>query len=84
MRKGSGLMAAMTKAQKTMMNEFHQKLLELWEKYWNPDDSDSYWDDLTDDAMALISQFQTKNPTMNAFISNMVVAFLNSREELIM
>jgi hypothetical protein len=75
-------MTAMTKAQKTMMRDFGQKMFELWEKYWNPIDSDEYWDSLTDDAMKLIGQFQSKDKVLNNFLSNVVVSFLNSREEL--
>lgn len=72
----------MTNAQKTMMRDFEQKLFALWEEYWNPNDSDEYWDGLTEAAMDLINQFQSKDTVMNNFLSNVVVAFLNSREEL--
>jgi hypothetical protein len=65
-----------------MMKDFNKELFKLCEKYWNPIDEDTYWDQLTDDAMSLISQFQTNDAVMNNFLSNIVVAFLNSREEL--
>ena len=71
----------MTLAQKTMMRDFNQKFYELCEKYWNPTNSDEYWDRLTDDAMNLICQFQTKDVAVNNLISNFVAAFLNSRED---
>lgn len=75
---------SMTPAQKTMMREFDQRFFELLEKYWNPTDSDDYWDKLTEDAMQLIAQFQSSDVVLNNFLSNIVVAFLNSREELTM
>jgi hypothetical protein len=71
----------MTVAQKTMMRDFNQKFFELLENYWNPINSDEYWDKLTDDAMDLICQFQTKDAVTNSLISNLVSAFLNSRED---
>ena len=74
----------MTKSQKIMMRDFEQKLFELWETYWNPTDSDEYWDDLTNAAMDLISKFQTKDTKLNNFLSNIVVTFLNSREDMVM
>lgn len=74
-------MSTMTVAQKTMMRDFNQKFFELLEKYWNPMNSDEYWDNLTDDAMDLICQFQTKDAVTNSLISNLVSAFLNSRED---
>lgn len=74
--------STMTASQKIMMRDFHQRFFELMEKYWNPADSDKYWDDLTEDAMKLIGQFQSSNKIQNGFLSNVVVAFLNSREEL--
>lgn len=74
-------MSTMTLAQKTMMRDFNQKFFELCEKYWNPIDSDEYWDELTDAAMTLICQFQTKDTVVNNLISNLVAAFLNSRED---
>ena len=77
-------MSVMTNSQKVMMKEFEQNLFKLWETYWNPTDSDDYWDGLTDDAMSLISKFQTKDAVLNNFLSNIVVAFMNSREELMM
>lgn len=72
----------MTKAQKIMMREFSKSLFDLWENYWIPSNDDNYWDALTDDAMTLISKFQTNDPVFNNFLSNVVVAFLNSREEM--
>ena len=74
-------MSTMTLAQKTMMRDFNQKFFELWEKYWNPINSDEYWDELTDAAMDLIRQFQTKDVVVNNLISNLVATFLNSRED---
>ena len=74
-------MSTMTVAQKTMMRDFNQKFFELWEKYWNPINSDEYWDELTDAAMDLICQFQTKDVVVNNLISNLVATFLNSRED---
>lgn len=73
----------MTASQKIMMQEFNQKFFALQEKYWNPNDSESYWDGLTEDAMRLIAEFQSQNEALNSFLSNSVVVFLNSREEML-
>ena len=73
----------MTASQKIMMQEFNQKFFALQEKYWNPIDSDSYWDNLTEDAMRLIAEFQSQNEALNSFLSNSVVVFLNSREDML-
>lgn len=73
---------SMTNAQKVMMRDFTEQMFEMWEKYWVPDDSDMYWDDLAEEAMSLIGRFQTRDAAHNGFLSNIVVAFLNSREEL--
>ena len=74
-------MPAMTKAQRLVMKDFGEKFSELLEKYWNPIDSDDYWDNLTGDAMDLIAEFQSSDKVLNNFLSNMVASFLNSREE---
>jgi RNAse (barnase) inhibitor barstar len=73
----------MTAAQKTMMREFNQKFFALQEKHWNPVNNDSYWDLLTDDAMSLLSEFQSNDNALNNFLSAVVAAFLNSREEVL-
>ena len=73
----------MTPAQKTMMREFNQEYFALLEKYWNPNTSDVYWDELTDAAMSLLDRFQTHDRVLSDFISNIVAAFLNSREEML-
>ena len=72
----------MTASQKVMMQEFNRKFFALQDKYWNPNDSDIYWDNLTEDAMHLIAEFQSQNEAINNFLSNIVVSFLNSREEM--
>ena len=74
-------MSAMTKAQRLVVKDFEGKFFKLLEKYWNPVDSDTYWDKLTDDAMALIAEFQSSDRALNNFLSNVVASFLNSREE---
>lgn len=76
-------MTATTIAQKNMMREFNEKFLALMEKYWTPNNSDVYWDNLTADAMELLEQFQTSDSILNEFLSNIVAAFLNSREDII-
>ena len=76
-------MFRMSAAQKTMMREFNQKFFKLMEKYWNPTDSDEYWDDLTEDATKLIDYFQSSDLVTNKFLSNVVVAFMNSREDML-
>jgi len=73
----------MTAAQKTMMREFVQDYYALMETYWTPTPSSAYWDRFTDDALKLISKYQTSDATLNGFISNIVAAFLNSREEML-
>lgn len=73
----------MTASQKIMMQEFNQKFFALQEQYWNPIDSESYWDNLTEDAMRLIAEFQSQNEALNNFLSNAVVVFLNSREDML-
>lgn len=75
--------AEMNSSQKTIMRDFATQYYALMEKYWNPSTDDTYWDDITDDAMQLISRFQTKDVVLNSFLQNIVVAFVNSREELI-
>lgn len=75
-------MASMTKAQKVMMNDFNQKFFALQERYWNPDDNDAYWDQLTDEAMDLLEQFHSSDIALNSYLSNIVADFLNSREEV--
>ena len=72
----------MSAAQKTMMRDFNQQFFELQVKYWTPIDTDEYWDALTSDAMDLIGHFQSSDSVLNNFLSNIVVAFLNSREEM--
>ena len=74
-------MSAMTKAQRLVVKDFEGKFFNLLEEYWNPVDSDKYWDKLTDDAMNLIAEFQSSDKALNSFLSNVVVSFLNSREE---
>lgn len=75
--------AAMSPAQKVMMRDFNDQFFELTAKYWNPSDSDEYWDALTDDAMELIGKFHTSNTKLNNYIQSIVAAFLNSREDLL-
>lgn len=73
----------MTSAQKVMMRDFNDQFFALMEKYWNPSDSDAYWDALTDEAMALISKFQTSDGKLNNYIQSIVATFLNSREDVL-
>lgn len=74
---------SMTTAQKVMMRDFHQQFSRLLEQYWNPNGTDEYWDELTDEAMALLTRFHTSDANLNNFLSNIVAAFLNSREAMI-
>ena len=74
---------SMTAAQKVMMRDFQQQFSRLIETYWNPNTSDEYWDSLTDEAMSLLEKFQTSDTILNGFLSNLVAAFLNSREDII-
>lgn len=72
----------MTNAQKVMMRDFQQQFFNLLEKYWNPQNSDAYWDALTDEATSLLERFQSHDTVLNSFLLNMVTAFLNSREDM--
>ena len=73
----------MNPAQKVMLRDFNLQFFNLTEKYWNPSDSDAYWDALTDDAMELISKFQTSDAKLNNYIQSIVATFLNSREDML-
>jgi hypothetical protein len=75
--------AQMTASQKMMIKDFSEQYFSLMEKYWNSTSDDAYWDGLTEDAMELISRFQTEDAILNNFLQNIVVAFMNSREESI-
>jgi hypothetical protein len=75
--------AQMTASQKMMIKDFSEQYFSLMEKYWNSTSDDAYWDSLTEDAMELISRFQTEDAILNNFLQNIVVAFMNSREESI-
>jgi hypothetical protein len=72
----------MSPAQRVMMRDFDKSFFALMEKFWNPDNSDQYWDSLTEDAMNLLARFHTRDMTLNNMFSNMVAAFLNSREDM--
>ena len=73
----------MNPAQKVMLRDFNIQFFNLTEKYWNPSDSDAYWDALTDDAMELISKSQTSDAKLNNYIQSIVATFLNSREDML-
>lgn len=73
----------MNLAQKTMMNDFQEQYSSMLEEYWNPNATDEYWDKLTEAAMVLIEQFQTDDAVLNQFLQSIVVAFMNSREEML-
>ena len=73
----------MNPAQKVMLRDFNIQFFNLTEKYWNPSDSDAFWDALTDDAMELISKFQTSDAKLNNYIQSIVATFLNSREDML-
>lgn len=73
----------MNPAQKVILRDFNIQFFNLTEKYWNPSDSDAYWDALTDDAMELISKFQTSDVKLNNYIQSIVATFLNSREDML-
>ena len=73
----------MNPAQKVMLRDFNSQFFNLTEKYWNPSDSDAYWDALTDDAMELINKFQTSDIKLNNYIQSIVATFLNSREDML-
>lgn len=69
--------------QKVVMKDFDQQFFNLLEKYWNPNETDEYWDSLTGDAVELIEKFHTKDAVLNNLITTIVMAFLNSREEVL-
>ena len=76
-------MSAMSKSQKVMMKDFHTKFFALQEKYWNPDETEDYWDHVTEDAMNLLTEFHSSDNSLNHFLSNLIADFLNSREEIV-
>ena len=69
--------------QKVIMKDFDQQFFHLLESYWNPNETDEYWDSLTSEAVSLIENFHTKDLVLNNLITNIVMAFLNSREEVL-
>jgi hypothetical protein len=73
----------MSAAQKVLMQDFDRNFFALMEKFWNSDDSDQYWDALTEEAMSLLAQFHSRDVVLNNLFSNMVAAFLNSREDML-
>lgn len=72
--------AQMNRTQKVFMKSFMESFLKLQEEYYNPADTDRYWDGLVADAMELIQQFKTKDERQNSFCQEMVLAFVKSRE----
>lgn len=72
--------AQMNKSQKVFMKSFMDGFLKLQEEYYNPEDTDTYWDGLVADAMELISKFKTKDERQNTLCQDMVLAFVKSRE----
>jgi hypothetical protein len=72
--------AQMNKTQKVFMKSFMDDFLRLQEAYYNPKDTDTYWDGLVADAMELIARFKTKDERQNTFCQDMVLAFVKSRE----
>ena len=70
----------MNKSQKVFMKSFMDSFLKLQENYYNPADTDTYWDGLVADAMELIANFQTKDERQNNLCQDMVLAFVKSRE----
>ena len=70
----------MTKTQKVFMKSFMDSFLKLQEAFYNPNDTDLYWDELVAEAMDLISKFKTKDERQNALCQDMVLAFVKSRE----
>ena len=73
----------MTPAQRVKMKEFSQRYFDFMEKYWNPNESDEYWDHITDEAMVLVEDFHSKEESLNSLVQNVVMAFLNSRESIL-
>lgn len=73
---------SMSTSQRVIVRDFQKQFFQLVERYWNPNQSDEYWDSLTEDAMNLLTKFQTKDSSLNTFLSNLVATFLNSREEM--
>ena len=70
-------------SQKVMFQEFGDDLMLLMDTYWNPSNSDKYWDDITSDAMAILMKYQTNDKVTTNFLSTIVASFLNSREEML-
>ena len=66
----------MNKSQKVFMKSFLESLLKFQEEYYNPEDTDRYWDGLVADAMNLIDQYKTKDERQNSLCQDMVLAFV--------
>lgn len=71
----------MNKSQKVFMKSFLESLLKFQEEYYNPEDTDRYWDGLVADAMNLIDQYKTKDERQNSLCQDMVLAFVKTREQ---
>ena len=69
--------------QKILIKEFSDKFAQLQEKYYVPEDNDSYWDNLTSDSMELVASFNTNDEAQNSLISDMVMLFMKSREAML-
>lgn len=72
-----------TASQKIILKDFNDRFLRLQEKFYTPQPDDKYWDDLTTESMKLVSDFQSKDTAQNKLISDMVMLFMQSREEMI-
>jgi hypothetical protein len=72
-----------TASQKIILKDFNDRFLRLQEKFYIPQSDDKYWDDLTTESMKLVSDFQSKDTAQNKLISDMVMLFMQSREEMI-
>lgn len=72
-----------TNAQKVFIKDFFAEFAELHKKYYQPEDNDEYWDNLTEESMKLVEDFSSENDFQNKLISDMVMLFLKSREEML-
>lgn len=72
--------AQMNKTQKVFMKSFMDDFLKFQENYYNPEDTDTYWDELVAEAMELIARFKTEDERQNILCQDMVLAFVKSRE----
>lgn len=70
----------MTVAQRAFMKSFLSDFMKLQEKYYTPDNSEEYWDNVVSESMSLIEHNKTSDERQNKLCENIVLAFLQTRQ----